>query len=147
MYFTSKSLSPIQGDLGIHPSTIKNCLEGSNYLDFFKITNIPIEGAILANLSVSDLANLIYKQKSLFLSNTSRTKFSKQIAIKEVATGTTMEFSSISSLVNHFKTMNITMDRNKIAPAVPLGTAGAAPAAKILNTGKVYKGYLFTELI
>lgn len=34
------------------------------------------------------------------------------------------------SIVNYFKTLNITMDRNKIA--------------KIVNTNKSYKGYLFT---
>ena len=65
----------------------------------------------------------------MFLSNTSRTKFSKPIIIKKVDTGKTLEFSSIIAIVNHFKTINITMDRNKIA--------------KLLNTGEVYKGYLF----
>lgn len=67
----------------------------------------------------------------MFLSNTSRTKFSEPIIIKEVETGKTLEFSSIINIVNHFKTVNITMDRNKIT--------------KIVNTGELYKGYLFIK--
>lgn len=131
LYYSSKSLNQIQGDLGIHPNTVKSCLKGNNYLNFFNLTDTVIEGAIPANLSTAELVSLISDKKRLFLSNTSRTKFSKPIVLKEVKTGNTLEFSSIINIVNHFKTVNIIMDRNKIT--------------KIVNTGELYKGYLFTK--
>lgn len=131
LYYSSKSLRQIQGDLGIHPSTCKSCLKGNSYLNFFKITDIPLEGAYQANLSVSEIANLISEKKTLFLSNASRVLFSQPVIVKNVKTGETMEFPSIVSIVNKFKTLNITMDRNKIA--------------KIWNTGKHYNGYIFIK--
>nr|YP_010121860.1 GIY-YIG endonuclease [Monilinia fructicola]QRF72236.1 GIY-YIG endonuclease [Monilinia fructicola]QYB19428.1 GIY-YIG endonuclease [Monilinia fructicola]QYB19489.1 GIY-YIG endonuclease [Monilinia fructicola]QYB19551.1 GIY-YIG endonuclease [Monilinia fructicola]QYB19613.1 GIY-YIG endonuclease [Monilinia fructicola] len=131
LYYSSKSLNQIQGDLGIHPGTVKSCLKGNNYLNFFNITDTLIEGAIPANLSIAELASLISDKKALFLSNTSRTRFSKPIVLKEVETEKILKFSSIIDIVNHFKTMNITMDRNKIT--------------KIVNTDEVYKGYLFKK--
>lgn len=130
LYYSSKSLNQIQGDLGIHPSTCKNCFKGNNYLNYFKIKDTPIEGAVIANLTVSEVASLIAEKKSRFLSSTFSAKLSKSIIIKDIETGKTQEFPSIMSIVNYFKTLNITMDRNKIA--------------KIVNTNKSYKGYLFT---
>lgn len=59
LYYSSKSLSQIQGDLGIHPNTCKSCLKGNNYLNFFKITDTPFEGAVLANFTVTEVASLI----------------------------------------------------------------------------------------
>lgn len=129
LYYSSKSLSQIQGDLGIHPNTCKSCLKGNNYLNFFKITDTPIEGAVLANFTVPEIASLISEKKVLFLSSTSKTKFSKSLIIKEIETGKTQQFSSITAIVNYFKTLSIVMDRNKIA--------------KLINTSESYKGYLF----
>lgn len=87
LYYSSKSLSQIQGDLGIHPHTCKICIKGNNYLNFFKITDIPVVGANQANLSLVELASLISEKKALFLSNASRAKFSKPVTIKAVETG------------------------------------------------------------
>ena len=100
LYYSSKSLRQIQGDLGIHPSTCKSCLKGNSYLNFFKITDIPLEGAYQANLSVSEIASLISEKKTLFLSNASRVLFSQPVIVKNVKTGETMEFPSIVSIVN-----------------------------------------------
>lgn len=89
LYYSSKSLNQIQGDLGIHPPphTCKSCLKCNNYLNFFKITYTYIEGANPANLSVSELSNLILDKKKEFLSNTYRAKFSQIVTIKKVETG------------------------------------------------------------
>lgn len=46
-------------------------------------------------------------------------------------TGETLEFPSIIAIVKYFKSLDITMDRNKIA--------------KILNTGESYNGYIFQK--
>lgn len=131
LYYYSKSLNQIQDDLGIHPNTCKSCLKGNNYLNFFKITDIRIEGANSANLSVSELSNLISEKKKEFLSSTYKAKFSQIIIIKNIETEEILEFPSILATVNYFKNNNITVDRNKIA--------------KILNTGEVYKGYIFIK--
>jgi hypothetical protein len=63
LYYSSKSLSQIQGDLGIHPQTCKSCIKGNNYLNFFKITDIPVVDANQANLSFVELASLISEKK------------------------------------------------------------------------------------
>lgn len=124
LYYSSKSLNQIRGDLGIHPNTCKSGLKGNNYLNFFKITDTPIEGAVPANFTVAELACLISQKKTLFLSNSSKGKFSKSLSIVKVETGETMELDSIRAIVNYFKTHNTVMDRNKIA--------------KIINTGVSY---------
>lgn len=67
----------------------------------------------------------------LFLSQATREKFSQPVIIKEIETGKTMKFSSITDIIKHFKNQNRIMDRNKIA--------------KILNTEKPYKGYIFLK--
>ena len=73
---------------------------GNSYLNFFKITDIPLEGTYQANLSVSEIASLISEKKTLFLSNASRVLFSQPVIVKNVKTGETMEFPSIVSIVN-----------------------------------------------
>ena len=64
LYYSSKSLNQIQGDLGIHPNTVKSCIKGNNYLNFFNLTDTLIEGAIPANLSIAELASLISDKKT-----------------------------------------------------------------------------------
>jgi hypothetical protein len=50
LFYASKSLNQIRGDLGIHYATCTNCIrKGESYLNFFRITDTPIEGAIKAN--------------------------------------------------------------------------------------------------
>lgn len=60
LYYSSKSLNQIKGDLGIHSNTCRNCLkEGKTYLNFFKITDTLIKDASPAGLNNPELANLI----------------------------------------------------------------------------------------
>ncbi|CAG8962406.1 hypothetical protein HYFRA_00013638 [Hymenoscyphus fraxineus] len=45
LFYASKSLNQIRGDLGIHYATCTNCIvKGNSYLNYFRITNTPIEG-------------------------------------------------------------------------------------------------------
>lgn len=97
LYYSAKSLNQIQGDLGIHPNTCKSCLKGNNYLNFFKITDTPIEGAVPANFTVADLASLILEKKTLFLSSSSKAKFSKSLSIVNIESGKTLEFGGYYS--------------------------------------------------
>lgn len=132
LYYSSKSLNQIQGDLGIHPNTCRNCLkEGKIYLNFFKITNTLIKDARMAGLNNPELFSLISEKKILYLSQASREKFSLSVVMKESGTGKIKKFSSIIDIIKHFKNKNIIMDRNKIA--------------KVLNTGESYKGYIFIK--
>jgi hypothetical protein len=53
LYYSSKSFNQIKGDLGIHITTCKNCIKtGQLFLDFFKISDSPIEGATLIFLNL-----------------------------------------------------------------------------------------------
>lgn len=130
LYYTSKSLNQIKGDLGIHHTTCTNCIKkDDSFLNFFKITNMPIEGANLSNLKTSDLQSLILEKRKLFLSKFFKEKVSLPVIIEEVKTGKSMEFSSILSAVSYLKSINIKTDRNLIT--------------KYLDKGKSYKGYFF----
>lgn len=146
LYYSSKSLNQIQGDLGIHPNTCKSCLKGNNYLNFFKITDTPTEDANRVNLSVAELSSLISEKKMLFLSDTSRAKISRPVVMKKIETGETIEFPSIIAIVNHFKLMNKIFDPSGPGPrSLCLGPKGRNKIAKVLNTDQPYHGYIFTK--
>lgn len=66
LYYSSKSLSQIQGNLVIQPSTCKSCLKGKNYLNLFKITDTRIEVAKPTNLSILELHDLILEKTRVF---------------------------------------------------------------------------------
>lgn len=88
LYYSSKSFNQIKGDLGIHITTCKNCIKtGQLFLDFFKISDSPIEGAIKADLSFSELTNLISEKRKIFLSQTFKKTNSLAITIKDTETG------------------------------------------------------------
>lgn len=130
LYYTSKSLNQIKAELGIHHTTITNCIKkGDIYLNFFKLSNTLIKGAKKANLNEYELANLISEKRKLFLSNSFKEIVSLPITIKDVITGETREFSSIMATVKYLESINIKTDRNLIS--------------KHLDTGKVYKGYVY----
>jgi predicted DNA-binding protein YlxM (UPF0122 family) len=132
LYYTSKSLNQIIGELGIHHTTITNCIKkGNSYLNFFKISNTLTEGAKKANLNLYELANLISEKRKLFLSNSFKKTVSLPITIKDVKTGEYSKFSSILAVVKYLKSINIKSDRNLIS--------------KYLDTGKAYKGFFFNK--
>lgn len=129
----SNSFNQINGDLGIHHTTCNNCIKnGASYLNFFKITNTPIEGAKNANFNTYDLTNLILEKRKLFLSNFFKAKKSSAITIKHVKTGEIREFSSIIDAVKYLKSLNIKITRNTIT--------------KYLDTGKSYKDYFYNKI-
>ena len=105
--------------------------QGNNYLNFFKIKNIPVVCANKANLSLVELASLVLEKNFGFLSNVSRAKFSKPVTIKAVETREISEFPYIIAIVKHFKSLDIIMNRNNIA--------------KILNIGESYNDYIFQK--
>lgn len=130
LFYASKSLNQIRDDLGIHYATCTNCIrKGESYLNFFRITDTPIDGAIKANWDNSELANLIFEKRKLFLSNTLKEKVSSPITIKDVETGESFELPSIVAAVRYLKSKNIKADRNILT--------------KYLNKDKPYKGYLY----
>lgn len=130
LYYTSKSLNQIKGDLGIHHTTCTNCIKkGNSFLNFFKITNTLIEGAKNSNLKPYDLVHLILEKRKLFLSNFFKEKVSLPIIIQDVKTGDNRDFTSITAAVRYLKSINIKTDRNLIT--------------KYLDTGESYKGYLY----
>lgn len=64
LYYCGKSLNAIKGVLGIHYATCTNCIKnGESYLNFFKITDTPVNGAVKINLSIPEIINLIEKKK------------------------------------------------------------------------------------
>ena len=75
--------------------------------------------------------NLFSTKKEEFLKITSRSKFSKPVIVKGENEEETQEFSSITAAVNFLKNKDIQVNRDQIT--------------KWLNTGKPYKGYIFSR--
>lgn len=136
LYYSSESHSNIQKELGIHYTTFSKCInENKNYLNYFKITNIPIEGASKSNMNIIELINLIKEKQELNRTNNikgNRGTKSKSIIIKNIITGETHNFSNILGVVSYLESINNKINRNTIA--------------KYLNTGESFKGYLFNEI-
>jgi hypothetical protein len=132
LYYQTSSLNGMKLDLGIHHSTYTKCLKnGSLYLNYFKITNRLNSYAIKANLSLTDLTNLISEKKSLFLKRFSKIT-SKAICIKEVNTNKVHTFNSIALAVKFLESKGIKANRNKIASC--------------LNTNELYLGYVYNTV-
>jgi hypothetical protein len=139
LYYSCSSFSQLQKDLGIHYATFKKLRsalkQGSSYLNFFRVTDTLIEDANKSDLNLLELNSLIVekqtlKNQSMTFSGKRYTK-SKPITIKEVVTGYTLDFPNILAVVSYLESKNNKINRNTIA--------------KYLNSGKPFKGYLFSE--
>lgn len=131
LYYTSNSLNQIKDDLGIHYNTcIKGIKKSESYLNFFRITNTPLDKAEKANLNLHQLCNLILEKKALFLKNTFSAKKSLPVVFTEKVTGKSHKFSSIKEAVVYLENKNILVNRNTIS--------------KYLKAGKPYKGYILS---
>lgn len=129
LYHSTSSLHGLKLDLGIHYNTIAKCLKnGSLFLNYFKISNEYIPDSTNADLSLTELGDLISEKRSLFLKGFSKVT-SKAICIKEIETGITHNFPSITLAVKYFKSKGIKANRNKIT--------------SLLNTNKIYLGYIY----
>lgn len=82
-------------------------------------------------LSLPEIVYLIATKRTEMLKKTSSSRFSKSIIIKEENGEENKEFPSIIASVNYLKSKGIVADRDQIA--------------KRLDTGKPYKGYIFSK--
>lgn len=140
LYYASKSFNQLQGDLGIHFNTYTNCIKkGVSYLNFFKLTHTPLDGAIKSSLTLKELQSLITdKQTEIYSSNglamrgnlLSSNPVSVPITIKEVITGNIKSFPSIVAGVSYLVSINVKVNRLTVA--------------KRVKDGKPYQGYIFS---
>lgn len=132
LYYCASSLHGIKGALGIHYATCVNCIKtGNSYLDFFLISNSPLDGAERTKLSLQELLELIDSKKQEALKKRSSVKFSKAVIIRKEGQEETLEFPSITAVVKYLDTTGIRVDRNQLA--------------KYLDSGLTYKGYIFSK--
>lgn len=132
LYYCGYSLNEIKGALGIHYATCTNCIKtGNSYLDFFRISTDYINGVERTKLSLQELLELIDIKKKEALKKNSSIKFSKIVTIRKEDQEQTLEFPSITMAVKYLKSIDIHADRNQLA--------------KVLDTGKSYKGYIFSK--
>lgn len=132
LYYSASSLNGIKGALGLHPATCTSYIKtGNNFLDFFKISNIPLEYAKKTQLSLEELLELMDSKKKEALLKRTSVRFSKAIIVRKEGQEQTLEFPSIVAAVRYLDTKNIYADRNKIA--------------KHLGSGLPYKGYIFSK--
>lgn len=99
-------------------------------MDFFIISTDYINGIKRTKLSLQELLELIDIKKEALKKNSS-IKFSKIVTIRKEDQEQTLEFPSITMAVKYLKSIDIHADRNQLA--------------KVLDTGKSYKGYIFSK--
>lgn len=142
LYYMSNSFNNLQGDLGIHFDTYSKCVkkEGESYLNYFKISHDFIEGAKKSNLSLLELNSLIAEKKAAFkvLQGKAMTDnllkvnpLTIALTVKQVASGKIYKFSSLTVGAASPPLNEIKVSRQTIA--------------KYLNTGRPYKGYIFSS--
>jgi len=133
LYYAAKSMNLLRNNLGIDPRTCNHCLKtGESYLNFFHITDTPKDSAEVTSMGVTELLDFISSKKAEFLKTTSRSKFSKRITIKSVDTEEILEFSSIANSIKHLGSIGVQVNKDQIT--------------KYLDTGKPYKGYIFSKV-
>jgi len=103
LYYSSTSLNQLRAHLGLHHATCTKCIkEGTSYVDFFKITDKPIETAQKSEISTLELASLIAEKRALSLKSLSKIT-SRPLSLKDVDTGEILKFSSITSATAYLK--------------------------------------------
>lgn len=139
LYYTGNSFNQLQGDLGIHFNTYTKCVKkGQSYLNFFLISHDLLESVKKSNLTLLELNSLIAEKQTEYnvLKGKSMTEnllkvnhLSIALVVKEVATGKIWEFSSLTV--------------GAASPPLSYLKVSRQTIAKYLNTGKLYKGYIF----
>lgn len=113
LYYTSNSLNEFCADLGIHSSSYKKCITNdSPFLNFFRISKILKINAVSANLSYSEVRELIIKHRKESLDKL-HLSYGKVIEVFDKETNDTTTFTSIIKASYRFGTSRTTI-RNYI---------------------------------
>jgi hypothetical protein len=113
LFYTSNSLNEFCADLGIHNSSYKKCIaKDSSFLNFFRISKFLKTEAVPANLSYSEVRELIIKYRKESLDKL-HLSYGKIIEVFDKETNDTMTFTSIIKTSYRFGTSRTTI-RNYI---------------------------------
>jgi hypothetical protein len=96
LYHKSPSLRAFCDVLGIHHTSYKKCIKsGIPYLNYFVITNKPVDNAVNANLTLLELHNLIAEQQKASR-NTWSASYGIAIEVFDKETNITTSYASAS---------------------------------------------------
>lgn len=110
LYFTSQSLNAFCADLGIHNSTYKKGIKGVPYLDFFTISNAFVVDAIPANLTLSELRDLLaQRREESFVKRVE--SYGKIIEVIDKETNARTTYPSVQSVASKFNIDRATIRR------------------------------------
>jgi len=111
LYYSSSSLNAFCADLGIHHSSYKKCISsGAPFLDFFVISNTLITEAVPANLSESDVRELLAKRRKENL-NKQAIYLGKEIEVFDKDTNEIKIYDSTSKVAYRFGMARTTVKR------------------------------------
>lgn len=108
-YYSSKSIRQICDDIGVAHITLEKYLDkDSFYLDFFKLTRTPLEGAAKSEFNLPELARFIVEKrkefrKDILMKGGNQNNSSISITIKEVVSGHTFNSPSIVSTAEYLE--------------------------------------------
>lgn len=111
LYYSSSYLNAFCADLGIHSSSYRKCISsGVPFLDFFVISNTLITEAVPANLSVSDVRDLLSQCRKDSL-NKRAIALGKVIEVFDKDTNEIKTYSSTTKVADKFGMARTTVKR------------------------------------
>lgn len=135
-YYYSKSIRQMCDDIGISHLTLAKYLDKDFfYLDFFKVTRTPIEGAAKSVLDLSELASFIETKRKQYRKNIldgNKNDSSVPVILTEVASGNIISFPSIFATAEYLETK---FDKKVWTKTI----------SRYLDSGKAYKGYMLSK--
>lgn len=133
LYYRASSQNELKSKLKISPESSRNCIKtGALYLDYFKITGELIPEASQASITLSELKDLIqinreeHRVKNLKIGQGYN---SIKVSVQSETSGEVAILPNISAASSYLRAKGIVVD--------------PATITKYLDSGKVYKGYLF----
>lgn len=112
LYHSSNSLNAFCADLSIHSSSYRKCIStGVPYLNLFVISNTLIEDAVPANLTESEVFELLAKSKKESLNKRSL-DLGKEIVVFDKETNETNTYSSVYKVAARLGTTRATIRNN-----------------------------------
>lgn len=135
LYYTAVSQNALKSELNISHDSSRNCIKtGALYVNYFKIMEELIPEASQASITLSELKYFIqikrgeHRVKYLKIGRVSN---SIKVSVQSNSSGEVAILSSISAASSYLRAKGVVVDPSTIT--------------KYLDSGKVYKGYLFTK--
>lgn len=122
LYYHAKSKIELKRVLKIHTETSKKYVDSKiPYLNKFLLLSYPIPTALISNISIQDLVDIMQKQRQDMYKLGTRRSISVELVIKKgntyvdsVRSGHTLNFDSLTSCIEYLRKLGLTIKRSTL---------------------------------